>query len=265
MQKTKAKKLEKEEEKPYIEKLAELGFSKAESLIYVYLLEKGSEALVSKIAVATRMHRQQVYLVLPKLVESGVVEEIKEGKLTKYKAKSPQSLERVVRRKITLAEDIAQELEKISKLGHEQEFEAIIGEKAYRAYDIERAKSMKEGDVQYIIGSTSDEYLIAMGDAYEKQYVPILASKNIKTYYLAPENQKFRKDYVSERQHFEVRVLSKMKESSITTMVQGNKLIFYSNVKPLSIYIIKSQKVAESYKDFFMMLWEMAEETQEKK
>ena len=60
MQKTKAKKLEKEEEKPYIEKLAELGFSKAESLIYVYLLEKGSEALVSKIAVATRMHRQQV-------------------------------------------------------------------------------------------------------------------------------------------------------------------------------------------------------------
>ena len=260
----KQKKSKKEVENLYVEKLAELGFSKAESLIYVYLLEKGSEALVSKIAVATGMHRQQVYLVLPKLVESGVVEEVKEGKLTRYKARPPQSLERVVRRKVTLAEDVAQELEKISKLGNEQEFEAVSGAKAYRAYDIERAKNMKEGDVQYIIGSSSDEYLVAMGDAYEKEYVPILASKNVKTYYIAPESQKFRKDYVSERQHFEVRVLSKMKQNSITTMIQGDKLIFYSNVKPLSIYIITSKKVAESYREFFMMLWEMAEEAEKK-
>lgn len=265
MKNNQLKKTKQESENPHIEKLGELGFSKAEALIYVYLLEKGSEALVSKIAVATGMHRQQVYLVLPKLVESGVIEEIKEGKLTKYKARSPQTLERVVRRKVTLAEDVAQELEKISKLGNEQEFEAVIGEKAYRAYDIERAKNMKEGDIQYIIGSTSDEYLVAMGDAYEKEYVPILASKNVKTYYIAPESQKFRKDYVSERQHFEVRVLSKMKQNSITTMIQGDKLIFYSNVKPLSIYIITSKKVAESYREFFMMLWEMAEEAGEKK
>lgn len=243
----------------YLEKLSVLGFSKAESLIYIHLLQKGSGALASKIATATHMHRQQVYLVLPKLIEYGLVEEVKEGKVTRYRARPPQNLERVARRKVMVAEDLTRELEKISTLGHEQEFEVVVGEEAYRSYELMRARNMKEGDIQYIIGSSNDEYLEVMGDEYENSYVKDLAAKNIKTFYLAPKSQEFRKDYVSKNQHFEVRVLEKMKEGYITTMIQGDNLIFYSNVKPVSIYIIKSKKVAETYKDFFMMLWEMSE------
>ncbi len=253
-------KVKKEEESPYIEKLATLGFSRAESLIYVYLLEKGSETGVSKIAVGAKMHRQQVYMTLPSLLESGIIEEIKGVNIAKYKARSPQHLEKVARRKVMVAEDLAQELQKISKLGNEQEFEAVIGEKAYRLYEVERARNMKEGEIQYIIGSSSDEYLEAMGAVYEKEYVPILAKKNVQTFYLAPESQRNRKNIISSRQHFEVRTLSKMKEGYITTMIQGDNLVFYSNVRPLSIYVIKSPKVAETYRDFFMMLWEMAGE-----
>ena len=41
-------------------------------------------------------------------------------------------------------------------------------------------------------------------------------------------------------------------------MIQGDHLIFYVNVHPATIYVIKSKKVAEGYKQFFMMLWNMA-------
>lgn len=251
--------IKKERTNPYIDQLTKLGFSKAESLVYVYLLERGSETGVSKIAIGTGMHRQQVYTTIPLLITAGIIEEVSEGKVSKYKARAPQILERVVRRKIGVAEDLAQELQKISKIGHEQDFEVIVGEVAYRIYEIERARSMKDGDTQYLIGSSSDEYLEIMGDTYEDEYVPSLEAKKIKTYYLAPENQKERKEKISSRQHFESRVLPNLKPGYVTTMIQGDNLVFYSNVLPMSIYVIKSAKVAASYRDFFMMLWEMAE------
>lgn len=250
--------VEKERTNAYLAKLAALGFSKAQGLVYVYLLERGSETGVSKIAIGTNMHRQQVYLTIPLLLEAGIIEEVGGGKIAKYKARPPQHLERIARRKMIVAEDLAQELQKISKIGNEQDFEVVVGEAAYRAYEIHRAKEMKDGDVQYLIGSSSDEYLDVMGESYEHDYVPLLEAKNIKTFYIAPEAQKDRANKISSRQHFEIRMLPKLKPGYITTMIQGDNLVFYSNVKPASIYVIKSAKVAESYKDFFMMLWEMA-------
>lgn len=248
----------KEVENPYIEKLADLGFSKAEALIYVYLLEKGTETGVSKIAVGISMHRQQVYITLPLLVEAGIVEEIKEGKISKYKARPPHILERVVRRKMSVAEDLAQELQKISKIDDEQDFEVIVGVKAFQDYEIERAKSMKEGEEQYIIGTDKDEYLEVMSEVYKSKYAPILEKKKIITYYLAPKPQEWRANLMDEKQEFNLRVLKNLTTGPLSTMIQGDSLIFYVNVKPATIYVIKSKKVAEGYKQFFMMLWEMA-------
>lgn len=240
--------------------LTSFGLSVYESKIYVYLLERGGITGGSKIAIGTKLHRQYVYLALPKLLELGLVEEIAQGKLSKYKARSPKEIEKLAKKKVMEAEDIVKELEKFSKVGHEQDFEVVVGEVAYRKYEIERARSMKDGDIQYLIGSSSDEYLEIMGDSYEDKYVPLLEEKKIKTYYLAPKNQKERKTKISSRQHFESRVLPNLKPGYVTTMIQGDNLVFYSNVLPMSIYVIKSEKVAESYKDFFMMLWEMAGE-----
>lgn len=246
------------DESPHIKKLASMGFSKAESLIYVHLLERGTETGVSKIALGTGMHRQQVYMAIPSLVAEGLVEEIKIGKISKYKARPPQILERIARRKIGMAEDLAQELQKISKVGHEQDFEVIVGTKRCQEYEVERAKNMREGEEQYIIGTEKDEYLEIMGDVYASEYVPILAKKNIVTYYLAPEVQASRGATIDERQQFKLRVLKNLTTGPLATMIQGDNLIFYVNVHPATIYVIRSKKVAEGYKQFFQMLWNMA-------
>ena len=123
----KISKKESGDEDVYVEKLALLGFSRAEALVYVHLLERGKETGVSKIAISIGMHRQQVYITLPLLLEAGLIDEVKEGNVMKYKAKPPQHLERVARRKMVIAENVAQELQKISKIGNEQDFEVIIG------------------------------------------------------------------------------------------------------------------------------------------
>lgn len=245
----------KEIENPYIEKLSDLGFSKAEALIYVYLLEKGTETGVSKIAVGISMHRQQVYITLPLLVEAGIVEEIKAGKISKYKAKPPQRLEHSIRRKMVLAEDLAQELQKISKIGNEQDFEVLIGEQAFRNYELQRSATIPRDSSQYIIGVKSDKYLYITKDIQD-EYSKNLKDRNIKTYYLGGEEAP--EIYNSITYHFERRTLKKLNLRSMSIVISDGRIAFYGNVEPVSIYTIYSDKITEDYKQFFMMLWEMS-------
>ncbi len=242
-------------------KMSLLGLSAAESNIYIHLLERGTDTLVSKIALGAGIHRQQVYATLPKLLEIGLIEEVREGKLLRYRARPPRALERVAERKIILAEEIAKELETISKLSHEQDFEIIVGREACRVYEVERAKRLEEGSEQYIIGTEQDEYLNIMGDIYTSTYVPILEKKKIITYYLGPQAQEDRGERIDSRQQFHVRILKNLSLGPLATVIQGDTLSFYVNVHPATIYVIKSKKVADGYKIFFNMLWNMAQES----
>lgn len=238
-----------------LKSLIKFGLSENEAIIYIYLLTRGTETGGTKISSGTKLHRQYVYLSLPKLIELGFVEEIKHGKRNKYKAKPPRVLEKIAKKSVAIAEDLSAELEKISKIGHQQDFEIVIGEEAFRQFEIDRARSMKENDEQFIIGSSSDDYLKTMGEVYSNIYVPILEKKKIKTYYLAPNSQSKRYNIMDSRQLFTLRVFNGLSAGPLVTMVQGDNLIFYVNVYPVSIYIIRSKEVTEGYKQFFMTLW----------
>jgi len=42
-------------------------------------------------------------------------------------------------------------------------------------------------------------------------------------------------------------------------VIRKDLVLFYSFLTPPLVYVIKSETVAENYKQFFMMLWNMAE------
>ena len=60
---------------------------------------------------------------------------------------------------MVVAEDLAQELQKISKIGNEQDFEVIVGEQAFRNYELQRSSQLPQGSSQYIIGVSADRYM----------------------------------------------------------------------------------------------------------
>jgi sugar-specific transcriptional regulator TrmB len=252
---TKTESSENGERSPYLEKLASLGFSKAESLVYIYLLERGSKTGVSKIAIGTKIHRQQIYLTIPSLLEAGLLEEIKEGKITKYKARPPQHLERVARKKMVVAEDLALELQKISKIGNEQDFEVVVGEQGFRNYEVQRSMTLPNGSSQYIIGVQSDRYLHIIEDIQD-EYSQNLTERGIKTYYIGGEEAPA--IYNSITYHFERRTLQNLKLQYMSIVISEGRIAFYGNVDPVSIYTIHSEKIAEDYKQFFMLLWGIA-------
>ena|SRR3989344_3480306 len=242
-----------------LDMLKTFGLSTNESLIYMYLLERGSEAGGSKIAVGAGIHRQYVYISMDKLLELGLVESVEHGKQKKYKAITPSQIEKLARRRIVEAEDIVRELNTFSTVGHEQDFEVVQGERAIQKFEIDRARSAPSETTQYFIGGGSEHFLRVMDEAYT-EYAVLIKDKRIASKYIGAEHEiQMAQFYDKEQKKFEFRLLNGLSKGLVNVMIMGDTLSFYTYANPPILYVVKSKLVAESYKKFFDMLWVMAQ------
>lgn len=238
--------------------LKEFGLSANEALIYTYLLERGTEAGGSKIAAGSGIHRQYVYVSMSKLIEIGLVEAVQHGKQKKYKAVAPGQIEKLARRRVSEAEDIVRELNTFSAIGHEQDFEVFQGERAIQRYEIERVKAAPHGSTQHFVGGGSEHFIRVMDDSYS-EYASLIKSKKIASQYIGAEHEiELGKFYDKEQKLFDFRLLKNLPQSLVNIMIMGDTLSFYTYANPPILYVVKSKIVAENYKKFFEMLWNMA-------
>lgn len=245
--------------------LHSFGLSENESKIYVYLLERGGEIGGSKIAIGAKLHRQYVYLALPRLMQLGLVEEVAYGKLSKYKASSPNEIEKIAKKRVTEAEDIVKELQKFSKVGHEQDFEMYVGDQAIQKYEVAWVKSVKDHEEQYIIGGNTKGFTEMMGDALD-EYLITESRKKITTYYLGHTSERgLWSDTILSQNDLRAKFLDTLPLGVSHFVVRKGHVAFFTFLKPSLLYVIKSEAVAENYKQFFLMLWEMAGEGGENK
>lgn len=242
-------------------KLLSFGLSDSESKVYVYLLEKGGEVGGSKIAIGAKLHRQYVYLALPRLIQLGLVEEIPHGKLSKYKANAPNEIEKIAKKRVAEAEDLVKELQKFSKVGHEQDFEVYVGDRAIQKYEVDWVKSVKEHEDQYIIGGNTKGFSEMMGDALD-EYLIGESRKKITTYYIGHTSEKSLWDTsVLSKNDLRAKFLDVLPLGVSHFVVRKGHVAFFTFLKPSLLYVIKSDAVSENYKQFFMMLWEMSSDS----
>lgn len=240
------------------QKLQTFGLTANESLIYLYLISRSSALGGSKIALGTGLHRQYIYDSLPKLIELELVSEEKVGKFSKYRANSPLQIERIASRRTLLAYELSKELNKVSKVGNEQDFEIIQGTEAIRLFEMHFSETAIENTVEYIIGGSSGEFEKIMGDDYS-EYLRNIERKNIQVKYIGSTTEK---DYYSKSflnyKNQSSRFINKLPTGICNIVVRNNGVLFYSFLKPQLIYILKSDKIYEHYKSFFETLWEIA-------
>jgi sugar-specific transcriptional regulator TrmB len=245
---------------PLLERLISFGFSHHEAAIYLYLLERGTDTGGSKIAIGTKLHRQYVYLALPKLIESGLVEEIPHGKQARYRAEAPQVIETLGRKKAIEASDLARELNLISNIGNEQDFEVIQGMRAIQQHEmglVARADDLWEC---YIIGGGSIGYSKVMGE-YLESHLDEMERKKLPIRYIGSASERpFYKDYIGRFENQEFRFLEKLPTGATHLVVRQDTVSFYTFLNPPLVYVVKSKQIADNYHTFFDMLWEMAKE-----
>lgn len=250
-------KLENVQGSKILNSLIDFGFSENESKIYLYLLELGRETGGSKIAVATKMHRQYVYSSLPKLINLGLIVEVEHGLQSKYKAVSPSQIEKIAKKKVVEAEDLSVQLKRISKVGHEQDFEVLVGEQAILDFEMSFVYDLKQGEEDYVIGGHSAGFSELMGSSLE-EYLSIKNNKNCKVFYIGHSSERESYSKYGDQQNLETKFLDNLPTGVTHMVIRRDKVLFFSFLNPPLLYVIKSEVVAKNYKDFFMMLWNMA-------
>lgn len=244
---------------PYTQKLIEFGLSENEAKIYVSLLEYGKELGGTKIALISRIHRQYIYGALPNLIQLGLVEEVGNGKHKKYKANSPKEIEKIGRRRALKAGDLAKELNLVSNIGNEQDFEVLQGKKAIQEYEMQYAMRAQAGNEEYIIGGATEFFSEVMEDTLE-EYLETKTAKNIGVKYIGTKDeealyQKYVGLYENQQYHF----MEALPKGKTHTVIREDTVSFFSFLTPPLVYVVKSEEIAENYKNFFMMLWKMSE------
>ncbi|MEK7179417.1 MAG: helix-turn-helix domain-containing protein [Patescibacteria group bacterium] len=241
-----------------LDMLTEFGLSRNEALIYTYLLERGTEAGGSKIAIGTRIHRQYVYIGIKRLGELSLIEVIKHGKQNKYKAVGQNQIEKIANRKVVEAGEIVRELNTFSLVGHEQNFEVYQGSRQLQNFEIAFANALPINATQYVIGGATDHFYHAMEDRYD-EFIEIVKNKKLITNYIGPEEELNAMKKANEAHPgFIYRTIKDYPKGLLNTVIRGDSVVVYSFAKPPLVYVIKSETVVQNYKQFFMMLWNMA-------
>lgn len=241
-----------------VETLNKWGLSKSEAEVYLYLLQKTGESGGSKIALGTGLHRQYVYIALNKLLRLALVESVTYGKYSRYKARAPQEIEKITRKRSIEANDLVYELNKISVIHNDQDFEVLQGVKQIQQFEMDYVYESEKGEEDFIIGGYSKGFVDLMGDQLE-EYLDERDKKAIKVHYLGSENERsLYEETVLSSSNPEYRFMKDLPQGVTHTVIRKDSVLFYSFLTPPLVYVIKSETVAENYKQFFMMLWSMA-------
>jgi predicted transcriptional regulator len=243
------------ENKSLIDEIVAWGLSKAEAEVYIYLIQKTGESGGSKIAIGAGLHRQYVYIALEKLITLGLVEAVAFGKHKKYKARSPLEIEKITRKRSVQANDLVHELDKISAIHNDQDFEVLQGAKQIQQYEMDYAYESIEGDEEFIIGGNSKGFETVMGDELD-EYTNVKDKKRMRVLYIGGNTAEIER--YREQTSFMARVLPGFPHGETHTVIRKDSVLFFSFLTPPLVYVIKSKTVADNYKQFFMMLWNIA-------
>lgn len=239
--------------------LQDLGLTKNESLIYLFLLKQGSTTTGSVIK-ETKIANSRVYESLNSLIKKGLVSYTiqKDGK--HFQAESPYKLLEKEEERRTKIQSIIPNLMKIQTTNQEESNSAIY--EGFEGFKTAFKKIIddcpEKGEIS-ILGFSEQTFstqslrtfITNMNlKSYEKkQKLKILLDRSTK--------QTLGKDREKEK-FTEVRYMPPGYISPAGIDIMGDYIyIFVWEEKPF-VYMIKSKKIAESFKHYFEFLWKIA-------
>ena len=237
--------------------LEELGLSLNESKVYEALLSLGSSS-IEQIAIKSKVHRRNIYDVLAKLLEKGLISETFVLNRKEYRAINPSRLLDLLDEKEKKIKSIIPELEKRFNTYEEEEaaylYKGINGFKQY-LQDI-----LDTGETAYFIGAKAFwldprlKHFLVKFDAERKR-------KGIKFMHIFDYEVKEQKPEILKLVGSPYKFLSKYYSSSTAVDIFGDRVVTFVGVKPGQLdeepvqFVMKSKRLAEGYKKFFWFMW----------
>lgn len=239
--------------------LSGLGLSPKESSVYLALLSLGLVGS-SKIITETGLHGQFVYQSLETLEQKGLVQHVVQNGRKKFSAKSPSVLLSLVEQQRRTAEDVVLQLQSALTMPPKQQLEVFQGADSFIAHEFDLLEQALVGSELLVIGGLGDQFHQTIGDAI-KQYDILRAKKQIRIRYAGCEKQRAEMQMISsKRKDFTFRLLPGEFGGEVNTNIWPDRISYNIFGTPVSKITLSSKTIAESQRQFFEALWNIAKE-----
>jgi len=226
--------------------LKEAGLTENESWVYLALLDLGP-SLAGQISRKTGLHRRTVYDITEMLIKKGLVGYILKNNRRIFQASNPRRIMDSIKEKQEILSPLIDILEeKYSTTKEKEETNFYKGKEGLKNVFEDQLNSKEI----LILGASIKAYEILQ--FYFKWYDKTRKQKKIKARIIA-QDRKIKKIPLSE-----IRYLPEKYSNPVSVNIYSDKtaIILWAS-KPLAI-VIRNKEIAESYRNYFALLWKIA-------
>lgn len=249
--------------------LKEIGLTDSEARVYLALSELGTTT-IGPIVDRSGAAYSKVYVLLEKLIKKGLVSTITKSKTKYFQAAPPKKLLDYMDRKQDSIREQRQKIEQampqlegmMNQLLMPEHAEMYEGYEGLKTVYEEGLSRLKKGDEILVMGASLGAYTDK--DRYSlffRQINRIRQEKGIK--YKIIYNKRFKDDpgvrFWQDQKLTQVRFLLENTPGSVN--IQGDRvlIIYWAKGDP-KIFVMTSQVVADSFRQYFNALWDIAKE-----
>jgi len=230
--------------------LEQIGFEKDEINVYLTLLKLGS-VTATKVESETNIYRTNVYRLLDNLINKGLVSYILKNNVKYFSADSPKKLLEDQKKKEKELQELIPSLEKLSN-SEREDFKV----------DVFKGKEGLIAVLKHVIRECKD-YIVFGEEGKFQEILPIfiqqllrdLTKLKIDERILSKESKRG-KIVLSKKS--QIRYLPEKYFSPTMTVVFGDFTAIFVWNEPYQAILIKSKPMAQSYFNYFEVLWEIA-------
>ncbi|MBI2549363.1 hypothetical protein HYW21_08500 [Candidatus Woesearchaeota archaeon] len=243
--------------------LRKIGLTANEIKIYLNLLKSGSSTAY-EIGKQTGIYRVHVYDKLEQLMDKGLVTHIYRGAKKYFQATPPSKIKHYLEDKKRALEvqeqevdSILPELEAMTKIPKEDTFVEVFKGKEGLKYFLKDIIKTKQ---EVLITGIDDQKYQDTLPIFMKQYFRDLRKNNIKERVITMKTFGvflFEKELARTTNY---RFLEEKQFNPTNTFVYGNKVVIVTWGTPVTAVMIKNKDIAETYRNHFEHLWNIASE-----
>jgi len=236
----------------YEQHLKELGLTENEIKVYLVLIESGS-LNPTTISQKTGLHRSYIYDTLDRLLERGIVNTVLIDNKKNYQAVDPRVLREIYELKLRQLDNLIPKLSDLyNSTKGETRVELHRGKRVFRTLIKHLISNTDKNDTVYLLGA-DETMLETVEPIYLKQYFNIIREKNVKEkIIIAKGGKRF------PQKNLEYRELDPKYFDETTIVMIKSKVFIFIWGNPYHLIIIESQRVCDTYKKQFTLLWDIA-------
>lgn len=241
------------------------GLTRGEAKVYRALLRTGASTTGPLVAEA-KVSRSKIYEILERLSEKGLVSRALKNNTKTFSPTKPSRFIDFLKRKEQEIQNQTKEMQKVlpqledeyQKKNITQEAEVFVGLEGLRHAREKYLSELKKGETIYFLGVPESAYEHL--EAYYEEWNNRRIKKGIISYTLFTPNAR-EHPYVKEKKkqkHTFIKFFPPLTQSHAWTEIYPQAVVIATNYKkPMSI-VVNNFYVAESYRQYFKLLWDIA-------